>query len=93
MATTPWVTLAAIAALGLGYVIAPIVAGVFLRFRGKRTVRCPETGLTAELEVDARHAALTAVPGPPEVRVASCSLWPERVHCDQQCVAHAAAAP
>lgn len=87
----PWITLAAIAALGLVYVIAPIVAGVFVRFRGKRDVRCPETGLFAELEIDARHAALTAVPGPPEVRVANCSLWPEREHCDQRCVAHAAA--
>ena len=87
----PWITLAAIAALGLGYVIAPIVAGVFFRFRGRRAVRCPETGLMTELEIDARHAALTAVPGPPDMRVADCSLWPDRQHCDQRCIAHPAA--
>jgi hypothetical protein len=87
----PWITLAGIAALALGYVIAPIVADVFFRFRGRRTVRCPETGLAAEVEIDARHAALTAVPGPPEVRVAACSFWPERGACEQACLTHAAA--
>jgi hypothetical protein len=86
----PWITLMGIVALALGYVIAPIVADVFFRFRGRRTVRCPETGLAADVEIDARHAALTAVPGPPEVRLTGCSLWPDRANCEQECVAHAA---
>ena len=87
----PWITLGAMAALALGYVRAPIVAEVFFRLRGRRTVRCPETGLAAEVEIDARHAALSAVPGPPEVRVAECSLWPDRAGCEQKCAAEAAA--
>jgi hypothetical protein len=87
----PWITLIAMAVLALAYIVAPIVAGVFFRFRGKRTVYCPETGLTAEMEMDAGHAALTAVPGPPRVRVARCSLWPDREGCEQRCIAHAAA--
>jgi hypothetical protein len=87
----PWITLAAIAALALLYVVAPIVAEAFFRFRGERTVCCPETGLAAQVKIDARHAAFSAVPGPPEVRVAECSLWPGRRQCEQKCVALAAA--
>jgi hypothetical protein len=33
--TAPWITLAAMAALALCYVVAPIVAEAFFRFRGK----------------------------------------------------------
>jgi hypothetical protein len=79
--------LIAIAALALVYVVAPIVGGVFFRFRRRRMLRCPATGLTAEVTIDAGHAALTAVPGPPRVRVAECSLWPEREDCEQRCLA------
>ena len=84
--TALFMTIAAIILIALLYVVAPIAADAFARFRGKHTVRCPETGLTAEVEIDARHAALTAVPGPAEVRVAACSLWPEREGCAQQCL-------
>ena len=89
--SAPWITLAAMAALALGYVILPIMADVFFRFRSRRTVRCPETGLTAEVKIDARHAALSAIPGPPEVRVTECSLWPDRAACEQKCAAEASA--
>jgi hypothetical protein len=87
----PWITLFAIAALALVYVIAPICAGVFFRFRRPRTMRCPETGVAVELTLDARHAALTAVPGPPRMRVMACTLWPDRKGCAQRCLAEPAA--
>jgi hypothetical protein len=48
-------------------------------------VRCPETGIAAEIEVDARHAALTALGGTPDVRVAECTLWPGRAGCAEAC--------
>jgi len=87
----PWITLVAMSGVALAYVVAPIVATTFVRFQGKRAVRCPETGLAAEVEIDARHAALTAVPGPPRVRVAECSLWSARRGCQEMCLADAAA--
>jgi hypothetical protein len=59
----PLISLAAMAGLALGYVVASMMAEVVFRFGGRRTVRCPETGLTAEVKFDARHAALSAVPG------------------------------
>lgn len=87
---TPWIILAAIAALAVAYVVVPVMVDAFLRFRRGQTVRCPETGLMAQVSIDARRAALTAVPGPPTVRVADCSLWPERHGCEEKCVAHGA---
>jgi hypothetical protein len=84
--STAWVLLLVIGALAVFYVLVPVVADAFTRYRRKRLLRCPETGMAAEVQVDARHAALTAIPGPPELRVADCSLWPDRHGCAQRCV-------
>jgi hypothetical protein len=85
--TGPWILLLAIVATAILYVLTPIVADVFARYRKPRIVRCPQTGGTAEIQIDARHAAATSVPGPAELRVADCSRWPERKSCDQACIA------
>ena len=74
--SAPLMTLLAILALAMVYVLVPIAAGVFARYRRARTLRCPEGGLLAQVQMDARHAALTAVTGAPELRVSDCSLWP-----------------
>ena len=84
--TAPLITLAAIAALAIAYVVGPIIVDAFLRFHRARTVSCPETGGAAQVKIDARRAAFSAVPGPPEIRVAECSLWPGRKGCAQKCV-------
>lgn len=88
--TGPWILLLAILGTAIFYVLVPIGAEVFARYRNPRIVRCPETGRTAEIRIDARHAATTAVPGPPEVRVVECSRWPDRKGCDEACVASGA---
>lgn len=84
----PWILLAAIVAVALVYVLLPVVGEVFLRFRAKRQLRCPETGTNAEVGVDARRAAFTAAIRQPLLRVKSCSLWPERLGCGQHCLGH-----
>jgi hypothetical protein len=84
--SAPWMLLLAIGATAILYVLLPVVADVFARYRKPRIVRCPETGTTAEIRIDARHAAATAVPGPPELRVAECSRWPAHDSCDQACL-------
>lgn len=67
----------------------PFSAKAYFRFRGARIVRCPRTGLGAQIELDHWHAAATAFPGPPGMHVARCSLWPEHEHCGEVCVAAA----
>ena len=85
---TPWVVLAAIVGVAVGYVLLPVAGDVFLRFRSKRRVTCPEAGADAEVGVDATRAALTAAFRHPVLKIKACSLWPERKGCEQGCVDH-----
>jgi hypothetical protein len=79
-------TVMIIVAIGFLYVALPLMADVYARFRGRHTVVCPETGLDAEVRIDAWHAAATAIPGPPRLYVAACSRRPERAVCGQECL-------
>jgi len=83
----PWLLLLAIAGIAIFYVLMPMMAEVFARYRKPRVLRCPETGETTVIQIDARHAATTSVAGAPDLRVADCSRWPEHADCDQDCVA------
>ena len=81
-----WVALAGIVIIALVYVLAPVVASAYARFRGARAFRCPLAGVNVELTLDAGHAALTAGFGPPALRIDRCSLWPRRTWCAQACL-------
>jgi hypothetical protein len=59
----------------------------YRRLRGVRTVTCPEARAPAEIELDATHAALTAVTGQEDLQVSRCSHWPELERCGQECLA------
>lgn len=63
------------------------------RLRGKHVVICPETKAPAGVTVDLGHAATTAVWEKPDVKLASCSRWPERQDCEQPCVCQIEAEP
>ena len=84
--TTAWMLVLGIAGIATLYVLGPIVADIFARYRRPRIVRCPKTGTAAEILIDTRHAAATALVGVPELRVAECSRWPEHCACDQACL-------
>jgi hypothetical protein len=75
------------------YFIVPFVAGTFLKFRGERVITCPETRRPAAVEVDSVHAALTAGYSHPDLRLKSCSRWPERQDCGQECLLQIEIAP
>ena len=83
--TTALLTFLAIIAVALLYVILPIVADTFGRYRAKRMVHCPEENKPARVLIDATLAAMTAVPGPPKLRVDRCTFWPDRADCAQGC--------
>jgi hypothetical protein len=82
----PWMVVLAVLAVALLYVLMPLLADTFRRFRSPRLLRCPETGGKAEIGIDASHAALTSAFGQPLLRVKSCSLWPEKDRCKQDCL-------
>jgi hypothetical protein len=65
----------------------------FFALRGSRIVNCPETNERAAVAVDAFHAAWPTVGDGTELRLTSCSHWPEKSACAQTCVRQIQAAP
>ncbi len=49
---------------------------------------CPENSETAAVNVDALHALVSS-----DLRLKSCSRWPERSDCDQRCLAQIEQSP
>ncbi len=78
-------------------VVAGFAAWRFVRawmlYHGRRVIQCPENQRPAGVEVDARHAGLTALGGGPQLRLSTCSRWPERAACGQACLSQIEAAP
>jgi len=81
----------------LYFVITLVVVGVlyallrrpiseYIKMRGARVITCPDNELPAAVTVDARHAAFTAAGGHEHLRLDSCSRWPEKAGCGQECL-------
>ncbi len=67
-------------------VVSIYAVRTFISFRGKRLVTCPETNKVVAVDVDATHAALTIGRGVPDLRLATCTRWPARHDCGQECL-------
>lgn len=65
----------------------------YLKYRGSRTVTCPETGKAAVVEVNALHASLTSTVRLPDIRLKDCSRWPIKRECGQECLTELDVAP
>jgi hypothetical protein len=63
------------------------------RESGERVVTCPESRKTAVVRLDAGHAAWTDLRGEKELRLNSCSRWPERADCGWECLREVEIAP
>ena len=88
MTTTLLLLLAAVLAVYL-----TVALRAFLKMRGQRVVICPETGAPAAVTVDSGHAALSAMWDAPDVRLDTCSRWPERDGCNQACAGQIEVSP
>ena len=71
-------------AFALLVMIASFTA-LYLRYRGKRVVTCPETNAPVGAEINAALAASTWLVTQPRFVITACSRWPERAGCDQAC--------
>jgi hypothetical protein len=84
----------AVALFCLVYYVMPPAIEAYMKFRGKRVITCPETRTPVGVKVDLKHAASTAAfSRRPDLRLTSCSRWPERQDCDQDCVLQVRMAP
>ncbi len=81
------------AILGFLLVRTARAALTYNKYRGKRLVTCPETHCPAAVDVDAGLAGRAAFDGEPRLRLSTCSRWPERQGCGQECLAEIEAAP
>jgi hypothetical protein len=88
------VLLALAAAFLSGLPIAWFVIRTYRLYRGMRVVTCPETRAPAAVKLDAGRAAVTGLTGNVvEFRLKSCSRWPQRQQCGQECLSQIQAAP
>lgn len=79
--------------LAFGYALWQTVGKTYLKYRGTRVVTCPETGKPVAVKVDAAAAAESSALGPLDVHLKSCTRWPERRNCGQECLAEIESAP
>lgn len=76
-----------ILAIATAYFVIPYLLRAYTRYKGTRIITCPETKTQAVVEIDAKHAALTSIVTKPDIRLESCSRWPLRKDCGQECLA------
>lgn len=55
--------------------------------RGVQSVTCPDSGQPVDVEVDHKFAFWTALRGQEHSRLQSCSQWPDKGDCGQECLA------
>jgi hypothetical protein len=83
--------------IGIAVLLGALIVGrlgmAWWKYRGRMAVTCPENSSPAGVAVDAAHAAATALGKSPELRLSSCSRWPERAGCGQQCLSQIQASP
>ncbi len=83
--------------IAIAVVFAAIVLGrqarAWRKYRTPFVVTCPDNHEHAGVEVDARHAAATALLGSAELRLDGCSRWPEKAGCGQPCLSQIALSP
>ena len=83
---TPLMLIAGIIAISLFCVVLPFTRDVYRRFRYRKVVTCPDIHDFAEVGLNARWAAVTALFDKPKLRVRSCTLWPRKKGCAEACV-------
>jgi hypothetical protein len=86
-------SVAVLAGLGVLVIFGRRLAGAWMTYRGTRVVVCPENREMVTVKVDAGHAAFSAAQGRPDLRLESCTRWPEKGGCGQECLGQIESAP
>jgi len=83
---TPLMTIAAIVAVGILFVLTPVAMDTYRRYRNRKVVICPENHNLAEVELKAGRAGLMSALGKSTLAVKWCSRWPRKKGCAEECV-------
>ena len=82
-----------LAAVGVVFALLRKPVREYFRMRGDRIVACPENEQAVVVRVDASRAALTSAVGHQRLRLESCTRWPEKAGCGQDCLKQIEAQP
>ena len=77
-------TILAVALLTFGVAVS---LGSYIRYGGKRVVKCPETKQPAAVHINLVKVVREAICRTPNLQLDRCSRWPERASCGQACLA------
>ena len=80
-----------VAAIALPVALA--LVPVWRKHRNVEEVTCPCIGTSSLITLDPWHAARMHALGNYELRVRSCTFWPERCDCAQECLTQIEDAP
>ena len=65
----------------------------YFQNRGRQSAICPENGQPVDVEVDNKYGFWTALRGQEHSRLKSCTRWPEKGDCGQECLAQVDPSP
>jgi hypothetical protein len=82
-----------LAGVALLVVLLGRVAYQWRVFHVKHLITCPENRRPAGVDLEAWHAAWTGLGKAPDFQLASCTRWPERAGCGQECLSQIEASP
>jgi hypothetical protein len=85
--------LAILVGLGALALLARRMIRAYLAWRGTRIVVCPENHEMVAVAVDAKRAALGSTQSPLPLRLETCTRWPEKAGCGQECLGQIEHAP
>lgn len=91
---TLWALVGSLVIAAIAYVLLSGFLSTYRRYRGTRVITCPENSQSAAVRVDAFKAAhWAAISGDPLLRLSTCSRWPERAGCGQDCLSQVKESP
>jgi hypothetical protein len=90
-----YVVLALVAATGLILLLVTVTKGIraYIKYRGQRLIYCPENRKPAAVEVNALHASLSNATDVLHLELRTCSRWPEKQGCGQECLSQIERSP
>ena len=65
----------------------------YFQNRDRQSAICPENGEPVDIEIDRTYSFWTALRGQEHSRLQSCTLWPEKGDCGQECLAQVDPSP
>lgn len=91
---SPWFIAGAMLIAVAAYLLFSGYFSAWRTFRGTRVITCPENLEAAAVKVNAAHAAQWAsIAGEPDLKLKSCTRWPEKAGCGQECLAQIERSP